>query len=129
VPTTATSLQPLISHNLSHPRKCTPSLLNSPLTVPLPFWGFNNRPDKKSQSSVAIPNTQGKQFPTVLSPRENAHRPDNLLLQYAHRPDNLLLHLKLPRFTGYNQLPKAPKYRYEMDGRKVWMVRVNENER
>jgi hypothetical protein len=61
VPTSTTSLQPLISHNLSHPRKCTPSLLNSPSTIPLPFWGFNNRPDIKSQSSVAtFLDTQGK---------------------------------------------------------------------
>ena len=29
--------QPLIPHILSHPRKCTPSLLNSPLAIPLHF--------------------------------------------------------------------------------------------
>jgi hypothetical protein len=49
-PTLATSStsQPLIPHNLSHPRKCTPSLLHNPSTVPLPFQGFNNRIDQGS---------------------------------------------------------------------------------
>jgi hypothetical protein len=39
---------------LSHPRKYTPSLFNSPSTAPLPFQGFNNRLDKNSQSTIAV---------------------------------------------------------------------------
>ena len=38
---------------LSHPRKCAPSLLNNPSAAPLLFQGFNNRPNRKSQSPVA----------------------------------------------------------------------------
>jgi hypothetical protein len=50
---------------LSHPRKCAPSLLNSPSTSPLPFWGFNNRLDRKSQSPVSnAQQTPEEQFPT-----------------------------------------------------------------
>jgi hypothetical protein len=33
---------------VSHPRKCDPSPLNSASAAPLPFQGFNNRPDMKS---------------------------------------------------------------------------------
>jgi hypothetical protein len=53
VPTQTNNLQSLIPHMLSHPRKCAPSLLNSPSAAPLPFQGFNNRSDRKSQSPVA----------------------------------------------------------------------------
>jgi hypothetical protein len=38
----------------SQPRKCAPSLLNSPSTASLPFQGFSNRMDMKSQSSVVV---------------------------------------------------------------------------
>jgi hypothetical protein len=59
-------------------------------------------PDKKSQNSIATTWIRGKQFTIALSPRENAHVPENPLLQNAHRPENLLLQLKSPRFVGYN---------------------------
>jgi hypothetical protein len=64
---------------LSHPRKCAPSLLNSPSTAPLPFQGFNNRPDRKSQSPVTNAQHTREQFLENLSPGENAHGPDNPL--------------------------------------------------
>jgi hypothetical protein len=57
---------------LSHPRKCAPSLLNSPSAAPLPFQGFNNRPDRKSQSTVtAVGLLQEFNSPTILSPGES----------------------------------------------------------
>jgi hypothetical protein len=52
-PTYTHSLQPLIPTCLSHPRKCAPSLLNSPSVAPLPFQGFTNKLDKNSQSTIA----------------------------------------------------------------------------
>jgi hypothetical protein len=36
---------------------------------------------KVSELCSYFPSAQGKKFPTVLSPRENAHGPDNPLLQ------------------------------------------------
>jgi len=56
----------------SHPRKCAPSLLNLPSTTPLPFQGFNNMPNMKSQSTVtAVGILQEFSSPTILSPRES----------------------------------------------------------
>ena len=62
---------------MSHPRKCAPSLLNSASIAPLPLWGFNNRPDRKSQSSAVAAWHTGIQFLANISPGENAHEPDN----------------------------------------------------
>jgi hypothetical protein len=85
---------------LSHPRKCAPSLLNSPSVAPLPFQGFNNRLDRNSQSTIAVVGLpQENHFPTnSLTWREFLTGstclfnpwPDNPPLQ-THRPDNLLL--------------------------------------
>jgi hypothetical protein len=60
---------------LSHPRKCAPSLLNNPSTTPLPFQDFNNRLDRKSQSTIAIVGLPQKiTSPVILSPRERFSR-------------------------------------------------------
>jgi hypothetical protein len=48
---------------ISHPRKCAPSLLNSPSAAPLPFRGFNNRLDRKSQSLISNAQRTKEQFP------------------------------------------------------------------
>jgi hypothetical protein len=69
----------LIAYNLSfptcmsHPRKCAPSLLNSPSAAPLPFQGFNNRPDRNSQSTIVVVGLPlGKSLPQQpLSPGES----------------------------------------------------------
>jgi hypothetical protein len=68
---------------LSHPRKCAPSLLNSPSAAPLPFQGFNNRPNKNSLSTIVVVGLPlGNHFPNNLSHLERVScRPNNLLLQ------------------------------------------------
>jgi hypothetical protein len=91
---------------LSHPSKCAPSLFNNPLASPLPFQGFNNRPNKNSQRTIAvvgIPLGEITSPTTSLTWRELligmttcffysnkishlervSHRLDNLLLQYT----------------------------------------------
>jgi hypothetical protein len=76
---------------LSHPRKCAPSLLNSPSAAPLPFQGFNNRPDMNSQSTIAAVGLPQEINSQQFSHLERvSHRPDNLPLQ-SHGPDNPLL--------------------------------------
>jgi hypothetical protein len=98
-------LTPTISHSphaCPTPRKCAPSLLNSPSTAPLPFQGFNNRPDGKSQSSCSCSLAPlGNQFPTILSPREISHGTNNPPLQY---PMGLTTHffIQAPKITNYN---------------------------
>jgi hypothetical protein len=67
---------------LSHSRKCAHSLLNSPSVAPLSFQGFNNRPDRKSQSPVTNAQCTKEQFLAKLSPGKNAHRPYNSLLRH-----------------------------------------------
>jgi hypothetical protein len=42
-----TTYNPSFPTCLSHPRKCSPSLLNNPSAAPLPFQGFSNRIDRK----------------------------------------------------------------------------------
>jgi hypothetical protein len=66
---------------MSHPRKCAPSLHNNPLASPLPFQGFNNRSERKSQSLVTNAQCTKEQFLANFSPGENAHGPDNSPLQ------------------------------------------------
>jgi hypothetical protein len=66
---------------LSHLRKCAPSLFNSPLDAPLPFQGFNNKPDKNSQSLVTNAQHTREQFLANISPGDNAHGPKNSLLR------------------------------------------------
>jgi hypothetical protein len=66
---------------LSHPRKCAPSLLNSPSAAPLPFQGFSNRPDRKSQSVVAVVYHLWESIPNNSLTQRTSHGPDNPLLQ------------------------------------------------
>ena len=47
-----TSYSPSFPTCMSHPRKCAPSPLKSPSVRPLPFQGFNNMSDRKSQNPV-----------------------------------------------------------------------------
>jgi hypothetical protein len=63
---------------MSHPRKCAPSLLNSPSATPLPFQGFNNRPNMKSQSTVAVVG-----LPQEINSQQFSH-----LERVSHGPDN-----------------------------------------
>jgi hypothetical protein len=65
-----TTYSPSFPTWISHPRKCAPYLLNSPSVSPLPFSGFNNNLDRKSQSPIAtvchLQEINSQQF----SPRE-----------------------------------------------------------
>jgi hypothetical protein len=79
------SKQPTIPHS-PHvcPTRGSVSLLFStfPRLPHFPFEASTTRPNKKSQSLVVAPWHLGNQFPTIISPGENAHGPDNPLLQY-----------------------------------------------
>jgi hypothetical protein len=101
-----TTYNPSFPTCLSHPRKCAPSLLNSPSTAPLPFRGFNNRPDMKSQSPVVavwhLREINSQQFSHL---ERISHGPDNLPLQY---PTGLTT-----RF--FSPAPKLTRYRYRYD--------------
>jgi hypothetical protein len=96
-----TTYNPSFPTCLSHPRKCAPSLLNSPSAAPLPFWGFNNRPDRKSQSPVAavwhLREINSQQFSHL---ERISHGPDNPPLQY---PTGLTTHFFSPS-------PKTTRY-------------------
>jgi hypothetical protein len=76
---------------LSHPRKCAPSLLNSPSVAPLPFQASTTGQNRKSQSTVVavglLQEFNSQQFSHL---ERVSHRPDNLPLQ-SHGPDNPLL--------------------------------------
>jgi hypothetical protein len=88
VPTRTNNLQSLIPHMPVPPRKCAPSLLNIPSTTPLPFWGFNNRLERKSQSTVAVVGNLQEINSQQFSHLERvSHGPDNLPLQYPTGPD------------------------------------------
>jgi len=69
---------------LSHPMKCSPSLLNSPSNAPLPFWGFNNKSNKKYQNPISLSQHIRVQFPVVSHIKKNIDGPNNLpLLQHT----------------------------------------------
>jgi hypothetical protein len=69
----------------------------------------------------------------VLSPGENAHGPDNPLLQHAHRLESLILQLKPPRNRWLQAATKIPKHRYsygwqsehDKDENDEWMMKIN----
>jgi hypothetical protein len=79
-----------------HPRKCAPSLLNNPSISSLPFHDFRNKSDRKSHSLATNAQCTREKFQAKISPRENAHGPNNPLLQHQishlermlHGPDN-----------------------------------------
>jgi hypothetical protein len=66
---------------LSHPMKCSYSLINSPSASPLPFQGFNTRPDRKSHNLVTNSQHTREQFLANISLGENSQWRDNPLLQ------------------------------------------------
>jgi hypothetical protein len=94
-----------------------PSLLNSPFECPTSLPGLQEHARQKVYEPCShCPKTM-EQFRAILSPRENAHGPENPLLQSAHMPDNLLLQLRLPKLIGYQQLQNLPSTCTIMDGR------------
>ena len=92
-------LTQLAAYNLSFPtflsqtRKCAPSLINNPSTSPLPFQGFNNKPDMNSQSTIAVvglpigkflpqqPLSPGESCLQAWQPASSVHGPNNSPLQ------------------------------------------------
>jgi hypothetical protein len=112
-----TSYNPSFPKFLSHPKKCAPSLLNSPSAAPLPFWGFNNKLDRKSQSPTVVvwhlQEINSKQFYHL---ERISHGPANPRLQY---PTSLKTRFfsPTPKITRYKYIYK---YEYEYSDRKVW---------
>jgi hypothetical protein len=53
-PIKLTTYSPSFPTCLPHSRMCASSLLTSPSVAPLPFQGFNNMPNMKFQSLVAV---------------------------------------------------------------------------
>jgi hypothetical protein len=81
--TQLTTYSPSFPTCLSHPRKCAPSLLNSLTVAPLPFQGFSNKLDRKSQSPAAVVQHLRKSIPSNSLTQRIAHGPNNPPLQYS----------------------------------------------
>jgi hypothetical protein len=98
-----TTYSPSFPTCMSHPRKSASSLLNSPLATPLPFRGFNNRMDKKTQSPVVV----------VWHLREISSQQSSHLERIVHGPDNLPLQYPMGLTTRFFiPTPKLTRYRY-----------------
>jgi hypothetical protein len=99
-----------------HPKKCAPYFLNSPSATPLPFWGFSNRPDRKSQRPVAaiwhIREINSQKFSHL---ERISHGVDNPPLQYS---TGLTTHL-------FNPSPKITRYRYKYEYKYMYIYMYN----
>jgi hypothetical protein len=113
-----TSYSPSFPTCISHPRKCAPSLLNSPLTAPLPFQGFNNRTNKKYQIPITpvshLREIKSHQFSHL---KRISHGLDNPPLQH---PMDMTTHLLIttPKLTRYRYM-YIYMYGYGYESRKV----------
>jgi hypothetical protein len=96
-----TAYSPSFPTCLFHPRKCAPSLLNNPSVASLPFPGFNNKSDRKSQNPVVV----------VWHLREiNSHQFSHLEL-ISHGLDNSPLQYPTGLTTRlFSPAPKLTKY-------------------
>jgi hypothetical protein len=92
------------------PQEYTPSLSHSPSAAPPPFWGFNNRPDQNSQSSVeamGLPPGELTSSTHSLTWRELLTGLTTCL--FNHGPDNPLLQ---PASTQFHQGEDNSKAQY-----------------
>jgi hypothetical protein len=91
VPTQTNSLQSLIPHMPVPPQEVCPFSAQQSFGCPTSFLGFNNRPDRKSQSPVAavwhLQEINSQQFSHL---ERISHGPDNLPLQYPMGSNPLL---------------------------------------